>query len=61
MGNFPVRESLCVCPTTPAGLLRDVSQFKPKFDHFGFSQHCKYYVREEINLVFFFSLLFILF
>lgn len=28
MGNFPVRESLCVCPTTPAGLLRDVSQKK---------------------------------
>lgn len=35
--------------------------FKLKFDHFCFSQHCKYYVREEIKLGCFFSLVFILF
>lgn len=65
MGNFPVRESLCVCPTTPAGLLRDVSQKKKDSNRnlitFVFLSTANIMWGKRLNLVVFFSLLFILF
>lgn len=64
MGNFPVKERLCVCSAVPSGLLREVCHrkngFKQRSDRFCFSQQCKYFGSGEIgfhfSLFFFFTL-----